>query len=271
MRFRSFLGLAFLLTAPISLWAQNQVPLGLNLPTTNYLAQGLAIRFTHRFVDPFSSGSRNLYGLDGLAYSGFGLDGPMPGLPELNYQIYRSSDQKVLTLAMQGILLQKGNYRSSFRLERFDEMIDDVSSTSGVREGLVGLTLQVPTEFYFNAWTLNLVPTWISQSSTTRSIFNIGLGLRYTQSPKHSFLMEFYPVPSRTSNLRISSGSSATRSPRAAYAIGYEFQTFGHRFTIVGSNSSGTTAHQVLTGDYRGIGAQSLNDWGLGFNIIRIF
>jgi hypothetical protein len=52
--------------------------------------------------------------------------------------------------------------------------------------------------------------------------------------------------------------------------VGLTYKTFKHRFTLLGANTSGTTANQVLSGDYRG-GPRSTGQWALGFNITRTF
>lgn len=38
----------------------------------------------------------------------------------------------------------------------------------------------------------------------------------------------------------------------------------------MGTNSTGTTAHQVLGGDYGG-GPKPKGDWSIGFNVARVF
>lgn len=44
----------------------------------------------------------------------------------------------------------------------------------------------------------------------------------------------------------------------------------GIRFTHLATTIPGTTAHQVLGGDYAG-GPRPAGDWTLGFNLVRIF
>lgn len=53
--------------------------------------------------------------------------------------------------------------------------------------------------------------------------------------------------------------------------MGYQHRTQGHRFTIIAPTVPGTTANQVLGGDYEGFGPRSPNNWSLGFNLVRIF
>lgn len=53
--------------------------------------------------------------------------------------------------------------------------------------------------------------------------------------------------------------------------MAYQYRTQGHRFTILATTTPGTTANQVLGGDYEGFGPRSSNYWSLGFNLIRIF
>ncbi|MDE3246014.1 MAG: hypothetical protein KGN80_08000, partial [Acidobacteriota bacterium] len=56
------------------------------------------------------------------------------------------------------------------------------------------------------------------------------------------------------------------------WALGYVFKTKGHRFTLLATNANGTTANQVLGGDYGAQpGPSRSGEWGLGFNLVRIF
>lgn len=47
--------------------------------------------------------------------------------------------------------------------------------------------------------------------------------------------------------------------------------SFSYRFTILATNVRGTTANQVLGGDYAGTGPNRSGQWGLGFHLVRIF
>lgn len=251
--------------------AQQEVPLGLNLPTTSYLKEGWGLVFTHRFAESVVGNSQNLFGLDGYASSGFGFWGSIPGIPELNYGIYRTSDQKTMVLTVQGVLYTEKALRSSLRIERFDESVKDNSSTISVYEGISGATYQLPTEYFSGPWTLGITPTYITQTSTGYSVFNLPLSMKYQLSNTQSLIVEFYPIPSSVRDYRVPVSSSVRRSLRPGFSFGYQFQTFGHRFTLIGTNTQGTTAHQVISGDYQGIGARASSDWGLAFNIVRLF
>jgi len=72
-------------------------------------------------------------------------------------------------------------------------------------------------------------------------------------------MAEYYPRPSKIG-----------KDFKPGYAAGFTYKTFKHRFTLVGTNTSGTTANQVLSGDYGG-GARSTGQWALGFNVARTF
>ncbi len=253
------------------LGAQQQVPLGLNLPTTSYIEDSWGVIFTHRFAESTSGNGKNLFGLDGYAYSGFGFWGSVPSIPELNYGIYRTSDQKTMVYSIQGVLYSEKALRSSARIEYFTEGVKDNTSTQTIDEGISGSVYQIPTEFFSGVWTFGIVPTYITKTSTSNSIFNISMSLKYQLSNLHSFIVEYYPISSSVKKYSVPLSSSMSRSLRPGFAFGYRFETFGHRFTLIGTNVQGTTAHQVVPGDYQGVGAKANSDWGLAFNIVRIF
>lgn len=257
---------------PLSLmWGQQDIPLSLNLPTTQYVKSNWAILFTHRFADPVIGNSKNLFGLDGYASSGFGFWGSPTNIPELNFGIYRTSDQKTIVLTAQGVLYSEMALRSSLRFEYFKEGARENSSTINIHEGISGWIYQLPIEYLSGSWTLGFVPTYITQTSTGQSIFNIPLSLKYKLPNNQGFIIEFYPIPNSLRDYRVPTSTSIERSLRSGFAFGYEFRSYGHRFTLFGTNTPGTTAHQVISGNFLGVGARVSNDWGLAFNIVRLF
>jgi hypothetical protein len=254
--------LALLSLSPAALRAQDsELPLGLNLPTADHL-QGWhpAIRFTHRFTESARGNSKDFYGLDGGNFAGLGLDIGIAAVPGLNAQIYRTADDKTVILALQEQLLDRPHFRLAARVERFDETLQRTTYAFGT-VGITGATVQLPAELVAGSFTFSLVPTWLSRTTTRdRSLFTAGAGLRWRFTESQSALAEYYPRPSRL--------DSATYEP--GYAVGYRFQTKGHRFTLLATNVQGTTAHQVLGGDYAG-GPRPPGRWALGFNLVRIF
>ena len=239
----------------------SELPLGLNLPTADHL-QGWhpAIRFTHRFTEPAKGNSKDFYGLDGGNFAGLGLDLGIAAVPGLNAQIYRTSDGKTVVLALQEQLLDRSHLRLAARAERFDETIQRASYAYGT-VGISGAALQLPAELVAGSFTFSLVPTWLSRTTTRdRSLFTAGAGLRWHFAERQSVLAEYYPRPSRLDGAAYEQG----------FAVGYRFQTKGHRFTLLATNAQGTTAHQVLGGDYAG-GPRPPGRWALGFNLVRIF
>jgi len=255
----SFL-LPLLLSAPL-VGQDSELPLGLNLPTADHL-QGWqpAIRFTHRFAEPARGNSKDFYGLDGGNFAGLGFDLGIAAVPGLNAQVYRTSDGKTVILALQEQLLNHPHIRMAVRGERFDETIQRATYTFGT-VGITGATLQLPTEFLAGPVTLSLVPTWLSRTTTRdRALFTAGAGLRWRILEGQSILAEYYPRPAHLDSATYEQG----------FALGYRFQTKGHRFTLLATNVQGTTAHQVLGGDYAG-GPRSPGRWALGFNLVRIF
>ncbi|MDR3683828.1 MAG: DUF5777 family beta-barrel protein, partial [Geothrix sp.] len=262
MPFRPIACALLLSLLPAALRGQDsELPLALNLPTADSL-QGWqpAIRFTHRFTEAARDHSKDLYGLDGGNFPGLGLDLGIAAVPGLNAQVYRTADDKTLVLALQEQLMDAPRIRMAIRGERFDETIQRVTYAYGT-VGLTGAAFQLPTEFLVGLLTFSLVPTWLSRTTTRdQALFTAGAGLRWRILEGQSLLAEYYPRPARLDPATFEQG----------FAFGYRFQTKGHRFTLLATNVQGTTAHQVLGGDYAG-GPRPPGQWALGFNLVRIF
>lgn len=270
MRMRSLLPMA-LAALPAFSQQASEVPWGLNLPTAQGLEQGsMAIRFTHRFADQVRDNSKNAYGLDGSAYAAFGFEKNFVSWPGLTFQAYRTADQKTITLAFHQKLILDPTYQVALRVERFDEAIKENPGTPEYQEGLLGTAIQLPLEWRASeGLVLTAVPTWLSRSNLKReSLFTVAWSGRYEFTPEQAFIAEYYPRPSKQKN---AVGITGNPLSKAGWAMGYMFKTRGHRFTILGTNVAGTTANQVLAGDYHGQGPEPTKDWALGFNIARMF
>ena len=253
---RRFLCLTLL---SLALPAQDpDLPLALNLPTTDSLDAGqFGIRFTHRFLESARNHAKDWYGWDGGNYAGVGLD---VGLGRgLNAQVYRTSDGKTLVLGLQQRLLVTSAIGVALRLERFDETVQRATYSYGT-VGISGAAVQVPVELKGGAFTFSVVPTWLSRSSTKESGFVTGgAGARWMIAEHHALLAEYYPRPSRLDGSRFEQG----------WSVGYRFSTKNHRFTILATTSNGSTAHQVLGGDYGG-GPRRGGEWSFAFNLVRL-
>jgi hypothetical protein len=80
---------------------------------------------------------------------------------------------------------------------------------------------------------------------------------------------EYYPRPSKLAKAAPGGITDGT-TYQNGYAAGFSYKTFKHRFSVFGTNASGTTDNQVLSGDYGG-GPRHSSQWSLGFNVTRIF
>lgn len=250
---RAILAFGCLLSLPLAAQEASEVPLAINLPTADHLANwDISLLFTHRFLEPVRDNSKDYYGLDEHAAVGFGFDFGIKAIHGLNAEIYRTADGKTVTLALQEQVMTTGHWRVAVRAERYDET---------VKGGQLGGVFQVPVDLQpLEALTFTAVPTFLARTATARNVVTTGLGVRWMVAEHQGILAEFYPRPSRV-----------YRGFEQGWALGYQYRTVGHRFTIVATNVPGTTNHQVLGGDYEGYGPRSANYWALGFNLIRIF
>ncbi len=240
---------------------ESEVPVAINLPTADRMQfWDVGLIFTHRFLSPVKDHGKDLYGLDGFTYAGLGFDFGIKPVTGLNFQIYRTADNKTFTLALQQQLLNKDLIRMSARVERFDEVVTRVVTPDGT-VGINGMAFQLPTEIFItDDFVLSLVPTYLSRTTTQeKSVFNVGVGLHYDVTGKFRIVAEYYPRPSKIA-----------KTFNTGFAAGISYKTFKHRFSLMGTNSTGTTAHQVLGGDYGG-GPKPHGDWSIGFNVARVF
>jgi len=239
----------------------SEYPLGINLPTNDRMQfWDIGIAFTHRFDTPVQGHGKDAYGLDGYAYSGLGLDFGIKPIKGLNVILYRTADNKTFTMALQQQVLNGSVVRMALRAERFDEVVDRTVTARGT-VGISGASFLAPTEFFLGeVVTLSVVPGYVSRTtSRDQGVFNVAAALRVDISDKWAFMSEYYPRPSKLA-----------KTFNQGFAAGFSLKTFKHRFTLVGTNASGTTANQIFSGDYAG-GPRQSSKWGLGFNVARIF
>ena len=281
--------IACLLLAGGGLRAESSdVPLVINLPSAERMQfWDIGVAFTHRFIQPVKDHGMDAYGLDGYTYAGLGFTFGIKPIKGLNAFIYRTADNKTFTVGLQQQVLNGDHVRMGFRAERFDEVVKETVTPLG-KVGITGAAFQLPTEiFVTDDLILSVVPTYITRTTTTDTIlavppgvtpntkpnkggvFNVGVGLRYGITEKFSIVTEYYPRPSKLAKAApggITDGSTYQQG----FAAGISYKTFKHRFTLVGTNASGTTANQVLSGDYGG-GPRLSSQWSIGFNVARVF
>ncbi|HJV88947.1 MAG TPA: DUF5777 family beta-barrel protein [Holophagaceae bacterium] len=279
----------------------SEYPLAINLPTVDRMQfWDLGVTFTHRFAAPVKDHGKDAYGLDGLAYAGFGIALGFKPIKGLNLLAYRTADNKTFTIGFQQQLMDKEYFRMAFRAERFDEVVDryappvgsTVSDATAYERGVVGGSFQVPMEIFLpgDVFQVTLVPTYLTRTTTSNykfnqgaspaylpaegkkgsGVFNCALGVRVNFTEAFGWITEYYPKPSRLPSDTFRSG----------FATGITYKTFKHRFTLTATNVHGTTANQVLGGDYDhyrnadgtdGAGPWPSSQWSLGFNVSRVF
>ncbi len=266
----------------------SEYPLVVNLPSAERMQYwDIGVVFTHRFVQPVKDHGKDVYGLDGFTYAGLGFTFGIKPIPGLNAFIYRTADNKTFTVGLQEQVMNGERVRMAIRAERFDEVVKEATTALG-KVGISGFTVQVPTEIFITDDIIfSVVPTYVTKTTTTDTIlavppgqtpntkpntggvFNVGLGLRIGVTEKFSFVGEYYPRPSKFAKAAPGGITDGT-TYQNGFAAGISYKTFKHRFTLVGTNASGTTPNQVMSGDYGG-GPRPSGNWSIGFNVTRIF
>lgn len=266
----------------------SEYPMVFNLPSAERMQYwDIGVVFTHRFVQPVKDHGKDVYGLDGYTYAGLGFTFGIKSIPGLNAFIYRTADNKTFSFGLQEQVLNGERVRMAVRAERFDEVVKETVTPLG-KVGISGLAVQVPTEIFITDDIIfSVVPTYITKTTTTDTVlavppghtpntkpntggvFNVGLGLRIGFTEKFSFVSEYYPRPSKFAKAAPGGITDGT-TYQNGFAVGFSYKTFKHRFTLAGSNATGTTANQVMSGDYGG-GPRLSGNWSLGFNVTRIF
>jgi hypothetical protein len=260
----------------------------INLPSAERMQYwDIGVVFTHRFIQPVKDHGKDAYGLDGFTYAGVGLTFGIKSVPGLNLFIYRTTDNKTFSVGFQEQVLNGDRVRMAVRGERFDEVVKQGDTGLG-KIGINGMTLQLPTEIFITDDIIfSLVPTYITKTTTTDTIlldtkgaplsatpkkggvFNVGIGLRANVTEKLSIVSEYYPRPSKLAKAAPGGLTDGT-TYQNGFAAGLSYKTFKHRFSVFGTNASGTTDNQVLSGDYGG-GPRPSARWAIGFNVARVF
>lgn len=266
----------------------SEYPVVVNLPTAEMMQYwDIGVVFTHRFIQPVKDHGKDVYGLDGYTYAGLGFTFGIKPIKGLNAFIYRTADNKTFSFGLQEQVLNGERVRLAVRAERFDEVVKETVTPFG-KVGVSGLAVQVPTEIFITDDIIfSVVPTYITKTTTTDTIlavppgqtpntspnkggvFNVGLGLRIGFTEKFSFVGEYYPRPSKFSKAAPGGITDGT-TYQNGFAAGVSYKTFKHRFSLFGTNASGTTTNQVMSGDYGG-GPRPSANWSIGFNVARVF
>ena len=266
----------------------SEYPLVVNLPSAERMQYwDIGVVFTHRFIQPVKDHGKDVYGLDGYTYAGLGFAFGIKPVPGLNAFIYRTADNKTFTFGLKEQVLNGDRVRMAVRAERYDEVVKETVTPLG-KVGISGVAVQVPTEIFITDDIIfSVVPTYLSRNTTgdtvlvpapgesvstspnKPAVFNVGLGLRIGFTEKFSFVSEYYPRPSKLAKAAPGGITDGT-TYQNGFAFGVSYKTFKHRFTLVGTNASGTTTNQVMSGDYGG-GPRPSSSWSIGFNVTRIF
>jgi len=266
----------------------SEYPLVINLPSAERMQYwDIGVVFTHRFIQPVKDHGKDVYGLDGFTYAGLGFTFGIKPIPGLNAFIYRTADNKTFSFGLQEQVLNGDRVRMAVRVERYDEVVKETVTPLG-KVGISGVVVQIPTEIFITDDIIfSVVPTYLSRNTTGDTILvpapgesvsttpnkpgvlNVGLGLRIGFTEKFSFVSEYYPRPSKLAKAAPGGITDGT-TYQNGFAAGFSYKTFKHRFTVVGTNASGTTANQVMSGDYGG-GPRPSASWSIGFNVARVF
>ncbi|HLQ23130.1 MAG TPA: DUF5777 family beta-barrel protein [Gemmatimonadales bacterium] len=262
---------AVLLASPLAAQDEELDPLEpdftvVNLPTTLRLPRhGAAFRLTHRFTRPLGQGDfgdlvRSFFGFDSAAQVGlefrFGL------FPGSQLGLYRTNDRAIDFFLKQDVLRQNGHPVgvSIFgAVEGQDNFSKEYSPGVAV---VVSRKLGKRAAVYAEpAWVGNTARPQDGPTDHDSTVF-VGLGARVRLGSSAYLVGEFAP---RLAGFK---GTNLARpSERAAnhLSFGIEKRVGGHSFQLNFSNYFATTLATIARG------ADSGDDWHIGFNLSRKF
>jgi hypothetical protein len=234
---------------------------GFNLPTAETLQKGdIQFEISHRFSLPISEGYGELWGFDGSVIMRIGLG-------------YAISNRTVVTLARSN---REGNIDLKFKYKAFQFHHNDFPAMISVQAGLAftgkpvnELKNETKKYQYFGSIIFNtlykkrlgigVVPSYLYNShiycTDTQDSFTLGGYLQYYAAKWWSLLLEVNPT------------ISGWRNKHDAFGFGIEFETGGHFFKFLVSNSTAMNLSQYLAGSRDSF---SSGDWHFGFNITRL-
>ena len=232
---------------------------GVNLPTAETLGAGeLLFEISHRFTQPVSSGSEQLWGLDGGVFLRLGLswaptDRLMLGVVRSNYQDNLDLGAKLRIFESSGGLPVAVAVSGGWAINTQDDLVPDGESRSQTHvEAIVDVGLGERVQ-------IGIVPGMVTNplpeaAGEDASVF-VGTHARLELNDRASLIGEWVFAPER---------GTVTHDMGA---VGIELETGGHFFKFVVGNSFRLNPAQAFIGADDPFG---LSDLRFGFNITRV-
>ncbi|HTS00958.1 MAG TPA: DUF5777 family beta-barrel protein [Thermoanaerobaculia bacterium] len=253
-------------------------------PLTNDKGVGEAV-ITHRFdASVIDSGGSSLWGLDGSAQIGLGIE--YVPLQNVAVQVYRARSYADYEFAAKVTLLwpKKGlplgigvrgglnwlsaTYLPSLGLEK---------QSSGFGQLLVSYTIA-------DRVTLAAAPTYVQRTPVQTDVWNVPVIAQIRITKSIALMGEF--IPKSKADLREfdpASGTYVSVPPVPQWAVLLEKAVYHHRFGLYIGNTVASTVDQMMGGDYGAVPATDRNgnpiivggvtdkNIHFGFNIVRSF
>lgn len=235
----------------------------ISLPTTETLQKGnLEFEISHRFSPPISKGSNYLWGLDGPINMRLGLGYALTNKMVITAAISNAEDNNDWHIKYKLLQLRNADFPIVVALQGGvawnREVYVEGRSTGSSRNfqyyGQLIINTMISKKFG-----VGLVPSYVQNSdiysTNTKHSVTVGTYLEYYINSVAGVLAEWSPVVD---------GFHREYTPAA---FGVEFNTGGHFFKIVLTNSVWLNPSQYLAGtDYK----FKSSEWRLGFTITRL-
>ncbi len=255
-----------------------------NTPLTNDQGVAEAV-ITHRFDQAvIDSGGSSLWGLDGSAQIGLGME--YVPLKNVAVQIYRARNYADYEFAAKVTL-----YRPTKEIPigvgvrgGLDWLSASYLTSLGLQKQSSGFGQLLVSGTLFDRVTLAVAPTYVQRTPVQTNVWNVPVVAQIQITKSIALMGEF--IPKSKADLKgfdPATGTYVDVAPVYQWAVMIEKAVYHHRFGLYIGNTIASTVDQMMGGDYGAVPAVDQNgnrilvggvtdkNIHFGFNIIRSF